>query len=205
MPLPDTPLLFGLAAGAISALAYLPYVYATLTGRCRPQRASWLIWLVLGSVALFGQIVEGAGASLWFAAIQVAGAALVVLLSVRHGAGGFLSRGDRIVLALSALGLLTYFFTETAAYALAITISISSLGGMATVVKAFHFPNSETVSTWAANAGASLCALLAVGAPDALLLAYPLYMLVMNGAVVLAIYLGRNRRNRGGLTGGFAA
>lgn len=196
MPLPDLTLFFGLISGALSAAAYLPYTYATLKGRCRPQRASWLIWLVLGAIGLFSQWAEGAGPSLWFAAVQVSGAGLVAFLSIRFGAGSFLSKSDGAILLLASLGLVTYFLTDTAAYALAITISISALGGVATVIKAFHAPESEAISTWIAGTVSSLFAVLAVGVPHMLLMAYPVYMAVMNAAVVVAILIGRGRRDR---------
>ncbi|MEQ5871784.1 hypothetical protein J4E08_18040 [Sagittula sp. NFXS13] len=200
----NLPLWCGLISGALSAVAFLPYTYATLKGRCRPQRASWLIWMVLGSISLFSQWVEGAQASLWFAAVQVMGAGLVAILSIRHGAGSFVSRQDGAILTLAGAGLVTYFLTDTAAYALAITIAISALGGVATVIKAFNAPDSEAISAWVAGTVGSFFAILAVIPPVPLLLAYPVYMLGMNGAVVIAILWGRNRRNRSCLPGGIA-
>ncbi|WP_299606029.1 hypothetical protein [uncultured Tateyamaria sp.] len=193
---PNLLWLIGIASALLSTYAYLPYVFDTLSGRTRPQRASWMIWSVLGSIALASQIYEGASASLWFAAIQVGGTVLIFILSLKHGTGGFLNRSDACVLAAAAVGVLAWALTETAVYALAITITISMMGGAITVTKAFRSPETETLTTWSASFVAATLAIVAVGGLDWVLLAYPLYLWVLNGAIVLAILLGRAHQAR---------
>ncbi len=181
----------GVLSGILSAVAYIPYIRDTIALRTQPQRASWLIWSVLGSIAFFSQVYEGAGSSLWFAGVQVGGTVAVFVLSIRLGVGGFLNRSDCAVLAAAGSGLILWYFTENASYALAITISISLLGGSVTVLKAYRAPQSETMVTWLMSFIASGCAILSVGTVDWVLLAYPIYLFVLNGAIVLAIVLGR--------------
>lgn len=184
---------FGLASALLSTLAFLPYIKDTYLRRTQPQRASWLIWSVLGSIAFFSQLHEGATQSLWFAGVQVSGTITVFLMSIMLGRGRFLDRGDGLVLALAAFGLLAWYLTDRAAYALAMTITISLLGGIATVAKAWRSPHSETLSTWVLSFFGSGCAVLAVGGTNWILLAYPLYLLTLNGAITAAILLGRAR------------
>ncbi len=186
-------LCLGVLSGVLSTFAYLPYIRDTIARRTQPQRASWLIWSILGSIAFFSQVYEGAGSSLWFAGVQVSGTIAVFLLSIRLGVGGFLKRSDCAVLAAAALGLVLWYFTEDAVYALAITISISLLGGGITVAKAYLAPESETMTTWFLSFVASACAIASVGAVEPVLLAYPVYLFILNGAIVLAILLGRAR------------
>ena len=181
----------GVLSGVLSTLAYLPYVVDTIKGRTQPQRASWLIWSALGSIAFFSQVYEGASSSLWFAGVQVTGTICIFLLSIRWGTGGFLNRRDCVVLMCAMAGLVLWYFTETAAYALAITISISLLGGSVTVLKAYRDPDSETLSTWLLSFIASACAIYSVGTLDWIILAYPLYLFTLNGAIVIAMLLGR--------------
>lgn len=193
---PNMLWLIGIASALLSTYAYLPYVFDTVSGRTRPQRASWMIWSVLGSIALGSQIYEGASASLWFAAIQVSGTVLIFLLSLRHGTGGLFNRSDTCVLAAAAVGVIAWALTETAIYALAITITISMMGGAITVAKAFRTPESETLTTWFASFLAASLAIVAVGSLDWVLLAYPLYLWLLNGAIVVAILIGRARQSR---------
>ena len=187
-------LFFGIASGALSTFAYIPYIIDTVARRTQPQRASWLIWSVLGSIALISQIYEGATSSLWFAGVQVSGTIIVFLLSITAGNGKYLSRTDYCILLAASIGLVLWYFTENAAYALAITISTSLLGGVATVTKAFYDPDSETLVTWVVSLVASICAILSVGKFDIIILAYPLYLFTLYLAFVAAIILGRFRQ-----------
>lgn len=191
---PFTILIYlGILSGVLSTFAYVPYIIDTLARRTSPQRASWLIWSVLGSIAFCSQLYEGAGASLWFAGAQVTGTVVVFLLSIGLGIGGFLNRRDCLVLLCALAGLALWYVTDTAIYALAITISISLLGGSITVLKAFREPESETMSTWFLSLLASTCAIFSVGTMDWVILAYPLYLFTLNGAIVIAMLLGRMR------------
>ncbi len=183
--------LFGVLAGVLSAFAYLPYIRDTLRGDTRPERASWLIWSLLGSIAFFSQMYEGATHSLWLGGIQVLGTIVVFLLSIKRGMGGFLNKSDQKVLAVACVGLILWYFASTAVYALAIIISINLLGGWVTITKAYRDPQSETLLTWTVSMGASSLGVLAVGDWDWIVLAYPLYLLVLNTAIVSAILLGK--------------
>ena len=183
--------LFGLMSAVLSTFAFLPYILDTLRGRTQPQRASWLIWSLLGSIAFVSQVFEGASHSLWFAGIQVSGTIVIFLLSIARGVGGFVQAKDRLVLLAAAAGLGIWYLTDTPAYALGISVTISMLGGLVTICKAFKSPDSETMTTWAVSFVAAICAILAVGQLDWVLLAYPVYLLILNGGIVLAIVAGR--------------
>jgi hypothetical protein len=80
---------------------------------------------------------------------------------------------------------------DTAAFALAIIIAINLLGGWVTAVKAYKDPQSETLCTWLMSAVASACAIVSVGGLEPVILAYPVYLFVLNIAIASAIMLGR--------------
>lgn len=189
--------LFGLLSAAFSTFAFLPYVVDTLERRTQPLRATWLIWGVLASISFVSQLAEGASVSLWFAGVQTGGTLVILLLSIWFGTGGYVNLRDGAVLALAALGLLLWFLTDSAVYALGIAISVSLLGGSVTVWKAFRDPGSETMSTWALGLVASVFGLWSVGAPDPVLIAYPLYLITLNAAIVVAMIVGMLRDKTG--------
>jgi len=185
----------GLLSALLSTFAYMPYIIDTIQGCTHPQRASWLIWSVLGSIAFFSQVSEGATVSLWFAGVQVSGTITVFLLSIALGAGAYLRRCDYVVLTCAGAGLVLWYFTHSAIYALVITISISLMGGVCTVHKAYRTPSSETLATWVMSFIAAGCAIAAVGHLDWVLLAYPVYLFILTGAIVTAMLLGRARNH----------
>ncbi len=184
----------GAIACALSVLAFMPYIRDTLLGNTRPERASWLIWTVLSSISFFSQIYEGAGLSLWFAGAQVSVTAIIFLLSIRLGHGLYITEINKKLYAITFVGLLTSFIYDSAVYALAVSILISLAGGAKTVVKAFHHPATETISTWLMALLASVFGLISVGKPDPVLLAYPMYLIVIYGSVIIAILAGRRQQ-----------
>lgn len=192
MALPAEWLAFaGLLAATLGALAYLPYLRDTLKGQTRPHRATWLIWAVLSSISTASQAYEGAGASLWFSGVQSMGTIAVFLLSIRLGMGSYLGRSDVPVLAGALAGLMLWALTDSAVYALGLSIGISALGGVATVAKSYRAPGTETLSCWYANLCASGLAILAVGQLSWVFLAYPVYLFGLYAAIITAIRLGR--------------
>lgn len=184
----------GILSGVLSTFGYVPYCIDTIKKRTRPERASWLIWSTIGSIAFFSQVDEGATNSLWFAGVQVSGTIAIFLLSIRLGYGEYLSKKNQVVFSIATCGLLAWYFTESAVYALVISIMIGLLGGISTVQKAYQAPESETLSTWLLALLASICAVLAVGRLDWVLLAFPLYLLSLYAAIIAAMVLGKLRQ-----------
>lgn len=193
---PSARAMFGAAATLLSLIAFAPYILHTLQGYTRPHRACWLIWSVLATISFFSQVYEGATSSLGFAAAQAGCTFFIFLLSVVRGQGTFMTRADASVLIVAAVGLVLWYMTDSAHYALLISITISLMGGILTVQKTYWFPDSETMSTWFLSLVASCCALLAVGSFDWLLMAYPMYLFILNAAIVGAWGLGRLPRAR---------
>ena len=189
----DILLSFGILSGVLSACAFLPYVRDILRGHTHPQRACWLIWSVLGTICLASLIYEGATHSLWFVSVQVGGTILVFVLSIARGTGRYFNRVDYLVLAAAGFGLVMWYFADTAAYALGTSIAVSLMGGTMTILQAYKAPQKETMSTWLVCFAASCAAVLSVGSWDPLMLAYPLYLFTLYGAIVGAMVMGRAR------------
>ena len=116
----EMQLIFGIASGVLSIFAFVPYILDTIARRTEPQRASWLIWAVLGSIAFVSQVFEGATSSLWFAGVQVASTIIILVLSIWVGTGKFLGKTDYMILVAASIGLLLWYFTDNAAYALSL-------------------------------------------------------------------------------------
>jgi hypothetical protein len=180
----------GLLSGVLSGVSYLPYLRDIFRHTTKPERASWLIWSVLGSIAFFSQLAEGATWSLWLTGIDTLGVLVIFLLSIRFGVGG-LTRRDIIALIAAGIGLMLWYFTRHAAIALLMTMFIDAAGAYLTVVKSYEDPGSETLSTWLIVSIAAVLGMLAVGQFNLILLSYPLYIFLANFSVVVAILLGR--------------
>jgi hypothetical protein len=182
----------GLIAGVLSVITYVPYLRDIFRLKTKPERATWFIRAVLSGIAFFSQMAKGATDSLWLVGVQTLGVIVVFVLSIRYGVGGFVRR-DMIALGAAGLGLVLWFYTSEAAYALLIAIAIDAIGASLTVLKAYRDPESETLSTWVLSGTAGIFATFAVGSFDYILLAFPVYVIIINYAVALAMVLGRRR------------
>ena len=185
--------ILGLTSGILSGVCYVPYVKDIFCHTTKPERASWLIWSVLGSIAFFSQLAEGATWSLWLTGLDTLGVLLIFALSIKYGVGG-VNRRDCIALIAAAIGLLLWYITRHAAIALFVTMFIDATATSLTVAKAYEDPGSETLITWLIVAVAGILGMLSVGTFNLVLLSYPFYIFLANFAVVVAILLGRRNK-----------
>ena len=184
----------GLLSAALSTCAYLPYMRSMVLGVARPLRSTWLIWTVLSAISAATNIAEGASGSLLFVCVQAGFTALVFVMALRYGMGRFVQHADGRFLLLAAFGLALWWFTESAVWALAISISISAVGGIATIIKTYHAPDTEPASCWIVSSAAAFFGLLSVGSLDPILMAYPAYLLVLYLSILSAKLLGASAR-----------
>lgn len=187
--------LLGIISGVIAVGSYLPYIKDTLGLTTKPERASWLIWSVLATIAFSSQLAEGATTSLWFTALDTLGALAIFILSIKYGVGG-LTRRDISALIIAGIGLILWYLTRHASIALFITILIDASGAYLTVIKAYQDPGSETMSMWALVSVAAILAMFSVGSFNLILLTYPFYIFLANFSVAVAILLGRAKGKR---------
>ena len=111
----------------LSFYLFVPYIKDIFKNTTKPERASWLIWAILGLVIFFAQLAKGASNSLWFTGAQVLGDLTVFILAIKYGVGGLIKR-DIIALFAAGLGLVLWYLTSEAAVALFIAIAIDATG-----------------------------------------------------------------------------
>jgi hypothetical protein len=181
--------IFGYISAALSIICIIPYIRDILRLETKPERASWFIWTVLGTIAFFSQMAKGATDSLWLTVGQTVAVLIVFLLSLKYGTGGLTKRDIRALIG-AGVGLVLWYITQEAAIALCIVIFIDSMGTILTVLKSYEDPASETLSTWVISGTSGIFGMLAVGSFNPILLLYPLYLVLANYSVVAALFLG---------------
>jgi len=182
----------GYISAILSILMIAPYIRDIFLLKTKPERASWLIWTVLGFIAFFSQLAKGATDSLWLTGGQTLAVFIILMLSIKYGVGGLTKRDTRALVA-AGIGLIIWYITQEAAWALLIVIAIDSVGTLLTAIKSYEDPESETFSTWIISGTSGIFGALAVGAFHPILLAYPIYIIIANYMIVVMILLGRRR------------
>lgn len=179
----------GYLSGIAILLSFVPYIKDMFHGKTKPERISWLIWSILGSIAFFSQLAKGASYSLVMTGAQAIGDLFIFILAIKYGLGGFLKR-DIIALVGAGVGLFLWYITKEAAIALFIVIFIDAIGAVLTVIKSYENPATETISSWVLTGIGGLLSCIAVGSFDFILLVFPFYILLASLAILTAIKLG---------------
>ncbi|WP_372891718.1 hypothetical protein [Rhodosalinus sp.] len=184
--------------GLLSVAAYFPYTIATVRGQATPQRSSWFIWALLSAIAFASVLHSGGTRGLVFTGAQMVGTNTVFLLSLWRGTGSIAQRSDATVLSFSALGLALWWWTDNAAWAMALAIAVGTAGGSLTIAKAFNTPRSEVLTPWILQWLAATFGAASVLGASPLEMAYPLYLFLLYSGIAGATASGRVARRRWG-------
>jgi len=182
----------GYISGILAILSAVPYIRNIFLLKTKPQRASWLIWSVLPSIAFFAQLSKGGTWSLLLTAGDLMTVLVIFILSIKYGVGGK-TKLDIWALVGAGVGLLLWYITKEALAALLITIFVDFLGGMLTIIKTYKDPESETLITWMITGLAGFFGALSVWENNFSLLVFPIWICLINFSVAITILLGRRK------------
>lgn len=177
----------GLIAGALSFTAYLLYIFTTLWGKTRPNRATWWILTAVGCIILASYYSAGARDTIWVPVSYILGPLIVALLSLRYGDGGW-TRFDRFCLYGAGVSIILWWFFSSPVLALLTNILIDFLGLLPTVRKAYLRPEGEDRIAWALEFSANAINLFAVGEWIFAIAVYPIYLVMMNGLITALLF-----------------
>lgn len=153
---------FGLAAAAVSVLAFVPYVRAIFKGQTKPSSASWWTWFLLTSIMVASSWSAGAPwkvlvLPLWLCLAQLG----VAILSVKRGDNNWDLLNKGCVIG-ACLGIGLWFSTGQPLIALLISIVADFLASIPTFRHAWTSPEEENKMGWTLGWGAAVLEILAV-------------------------------------------
>lgn len=169
----------GLVAGIIGFLGFVPYILDTISRRTRPNRATWIIWAVLGIIIAASYYASGARDTAWTPIAYALGIFFVMALSFRYGEDGW-TRIDKACLICAATGLLLWWLTDNPLLTLYLMIFVDAAGAVPTIRKTYEKPESESRVAWAMFLAGNTLNLFAVGEWTAAIASYPVYLFVLD-------------------------
>jgi hypothetical protein len=181
-----------LLAALLAVIDTVPYVRDILRGTTRPQRATWLIWSVLGVAAFAAQAAAGPNWSLVMIGSEACVMVLIFVLAIPHGEGG-LRPIDLTMLCLAGLGLVGWAIVDEPVVATMFVVVADAIGLGLMVPKTVRDPRSETLSTFVLASVSGVLGAIAVGRLDQALLLYPVYYALGNGVLATIIWTARRR------------
>jgi hypothetical protein len=180
--MPPFPVLAGWIAGALSLLAFVPYIVAILRGQTTPNRATWWIWTTTGGVLLASYYFSGAETTIWVAVSYFVASLATAVLSIPYGEGGW-TRLDRGCLLGAGTGLLLWWLFDSPVVALVATLGVDFSGAIPTIRKAYLAPHTEDRLAWALFIAGNTFNLLAVDRWEFAIAIYPIYMFLASGTI----------------------
>jgi hypothetical protein len=180
----------GLAAGALSFLAFVPYVIGMVKGKNRPNRATWIIWTAVGVSLLASYAATGARDTVWVAAANAVAFLSVLLLSIKYGVGGW-SGFDAACLAGAAFGFGLWWWFASPLPTLFSGLFIDLVGALPTIKKIWREPDSEDLTAWILFFVANAINILAIEDWGVVVASYPVYMTSITLFLVVEILIRR--------------
>ena len=172
-------------------LAYLPYAYDIVRGAARPNRATWLIWTVVGGLLFASYTAAAGGAARWVPLSDTLGPALIAALAIRYGKGG-LNWFDLGCLTVAGLSVLGWVLTGSPLVSLNINLCLALLGGLPTFRSVYRDPAAEPPLVWCAFLLSNMLNLLAIEHWSWSSGAYPVYAVLAAWLVNVLIYRPRD-------------
>ncbi len=123
------------------------YIYSIIKGKTKPSFVAFLIFTVEMTIVLCASYALGAHDSLLLIGTFTVLHFITALLALKYGYVSF-SKFNILCLILSILGLLLWWFTDNAWYALLIEIFVDMIGYVVLSRKLYICPDTEDSYTW---------------------------------------------------------
>ena len=185
----------GIVAGIIGFIGFLPYALDTLNRKITPNKATWLIWAVLGIIIASSYYASGVRDTIWTPIAYAIGIVIVALLSLKYGEEGWTTL-DKACLIGAAAGLVLWWYTSEPALAYGITTLVDAIGAIPTIEKAYARPESERNIAWLFFLLANSFNLLAIRQWDLTVALYPVYVFILSSAMSTLVFFPRKNRNK---------
>ncbi len=195
----DWHLIIGIVSGIIAMLAIIPYVKDILHGTTRPNIFSWSLWAALLLISLLAQLSAGASWSIIFLVGDLIGTSIVLVLAIIGYGYGKYGWIEWICLALAVIAIISWLITSQPLLAIFFALLADLMASVPTIVKSFKDPWSEDPPQFLLIAFASLLGIISTTIFDPANLAFPLYLLFVNGTIGITALVGRKLKQKRGI------
>lgn len=176
----------GLLGSIFTVLCFIPYIVTTLQGKTKPNRATWWVWGINGSVLCLGNLAAGADYTMLPLICAVVAQLCVAILSIKHGEGGW-NPFDRRCLIASGISFVLWRILNYDVIAIILPLLIDMLAALPTLKKSYFKPETEDLLTYILYTVGGLFTVLAIQDWSFQIAITPFYVLFINAAIVLLL------------------
>jgi hypothetical protein len=178
-----------LVGAIVNLFGIASYIKETLRGNTKPNRITWLLWSVAPLIATAAAFSDGVRWAALPVFISGFGPLLVLLASfVNKKSYWKLEKFDYLCGLFSILALVLWVITKEPAIAIILTIASDGFAAIPTLIKLWKYPETETADAYTAGLFSSLTSFVAIRAWSFTSVAFPVYLVMMNSFLILAIY-----------------
>ncbi len=176
----------GISGTLLAIYAIIPYIADIKKGNTKPHKMAQILFMIIAGISFFGQLQEGATASLYLTAYFFFIPFIILYLS-RNTKIGSVTKSDMVTLLMCLLVLVIWAITDSPALAIVLITSVNFVGKVLVMKKVYKFPDSELQLTWNLAIIASLLTVLSVGELNWILILTPLHNAVTVAIISLII------------------
>ncbi len=178
-----------IAAALATLLAAFAYIGSMFRGGAKPNRISWLMWAIAPFIATAAARSNGVG---WAVLpVFMAGFSPFLIFTasfLTNKAYWKLSNFDYICGGLSGMALVLWYLTKDPNVAIVLAIASDGLATIPTLIKAWRRPETESIWPFVTGVFGALSSLAVATLWTFSEYAFPIYLLIVNIMVLLAIY-----------------
>jgi hypothetical protein len=179
-------LVFGLLGTIFTIVCFIPYIITILQGKTKPNRATWWVWAINGSILSLGNLAVGADYTMLPIICPVIAQWCIAILSIKHGEGGW-NRFDRRCLIASGISFILWRILKYDLIAIVLPLLIDILAALPTLKKSYYEPETEDLLTYILYTVGGLFTVLAITKWSFEIAITPIYILCINAVIVLLL------------------
>ena len=167
----------------LALISPITYARAILKGHAKPHRTTRFTILMTTTIGTASLLAQHNTVAVWLAGVSAVQAIFIFILSIKHGMGGW-SKSDIACLVIAILGIILWQTTSNPVVALYASILADFVGMIPALVKTYHHPHTEVWYFYGIDTVAGAFSLAAVSIFTLQQISYPIYIMLINGAMV---------------------
>jgi hypothetical protein len=174
---------------AAQLIGILFYIKETLKGTTKPNKITWLLWSLAPLIAASAAFANGVRWSVLPVFMAGFGPLLVFIASfINKKSYWKLGIFDYLCGLFSVLALVLWGITNEPNIAIVFSIASDGFAAIPTLVKAWKYPETESMGPYAATIFSVLISFAAIKIWNFSSLAFPIYLFVICTLLIIAIY-----------------
>ncbi len=178
--------MLAIIAAVLAVAGNLPYIRDAFKRRVKPHPFTWLVWMIVSAIVVFGQIAEGAGIGALPAAVAGVFTTIIFLFSLQYGFK-YVQKSDKYYLAAALLGIIPWLIFNNPTISVIIAVSIDLIAFVPTLRKTYLHPETETPILYGSNVLRHILTLFSLQAYNVATMLHSISMIVTNSTMVVLI------------------